>query len=249
MSARTRLSAMERHGVMNSWRDAGYLKPLWSGWKRRRPKPMKRSRCCQSAGKERAGPLDLGRVNFFFFIVMAHAAIVAAVALWYAPQSGRNKDHPYRHSRDAGGRVESSSHEVRPGHRRRADHAKQARPRRRSAQGRREAVERWSTAVAPQQAEVTLPQVEPKEVEKPRRSSAARAGGPRAPKKRSPRAVPRSRPNAYNALVFADIYRVQADIRRPLAQIWHPLPPPPPPPSVVLRFVRTRGWTWIEKRG
>ena len=170
-------------------------------------------------------------------ILMAHAAIVAAVALWYARRPVEPTILPAIAVTLAP--VESSSPEVQ-------DQDIAVGPTMQQAEAtppeppkvEEKPVERVEQPPSPpQQAEVTLPQVEPKEVEKPKP-----VPQPPAPETRSPPKNDRlgqfseAGSNAYNALVFGHLQRFK---RYPAAARGKS-------GTVVVRFVLNRAGDVIE---
>ena len=154
-------------------------------------------------------------------IVMAHAAIVAAVALWYARRPVEPTILPAIAVTLAP--VESSSPEVQ-------DQDIAVGPTMQQAEAtppeppkvEEKPVERVEQPPSPpQQAEVTLPQVEPKEVEKPKPVPQPPAPETRAAEERSPRAVLRSRLERLQRVGIRTSTAVQALSGGRSRQIWH----------------------------
>ena len=170
-------------------------------------------------------------------IVMAHAAIVAAVALWYARSPVEPTILPAIAVTLAP--VESSSPEVQ-------DQDIAVGPTMQQAEAmppeppkvEEKPVERVEQPPSPpQQAEVTLPQVEPKEVEKPKPVPQPPAPETRAPPKNDRLGqFSESGSNAYNALVFGHLQRFK---RYPAAARGKS-------GTVVVRFVLNRAGDVIE---
>ena len=170
-------------------------------------------------------------------IVMAHAAIVAAVALWYARRPVEPTILPAIAVTLAP--VESSSPEVQ-------DQDIAVGPTMQQADAtppeppkvEEKPVERVEQPPSPpQQAEVTLPQVEPKEVEKPKPVPQPPAPETRAPPKNDRLGqFSEAGSNAYNALVFGHLQRFK---RYPAAARGKS-------GTVVVRFVLNRVGDVIE---
>ena len=170
-------------------------------------------------------------------IVMAHAAIVAAVALWYARRPVEPTILPAIAVTLAP--VESSSPEVQ-------DQDIAVGPTMQQAEAtppeppkvEEKPVERVEQPPSPpQQAEVTLPQVEPKEVEKPKPVPQPPAPETRAPPKNDRLGqFSEAGSNAYNALVFGHLQRFK---RYPSAARGKS-------GTVVVRFVLNRAGDVIE---
>ena len=170
-------------------------------------------------------------------IVMAHAAIVAAVALWYARRPVEPTILPAIAVTLAP--VESSSPEVQ-------DQDIAVGPTMQQAEAtppeppkvEEKPVERVEQPPSPpQQAEVTLPQVEPKEVEKPKPVPQPPAPETRAPPKNDRLGqFSEAGSNAYNALVFGHLQRFK---RYPAAARGKS-------GTVVVRFVLNRAGDVIE---
>ena len=170
-------------------------------------------------------------------IVMAHAAIVAAVALWYARRPVEPTILPAIAVTLAP--VESSSPEVQ-------DQDIAVGPTMQQAEAtppeppkvEEKPVERVEQPPSPpQQAEVTLPQVEPKEVEKPKPVPEPPAPETRAPPKNDRLGqFSEAGSNAYNALVFGHLQRFK---RYPAAARGKS-------GTVVVRFVLNRAGDVIE---
>ena len=170
-------------------------------------------------------------------IVMAHAAIVAAVALWYARKPVEPTILPAIAVTLAP--VESSSPEVQ-------DQDIAVGPTMQQAEAtppeppkvEEKPVERVEQPPSPpQQADVTLPQVEPKEVEKPKPVPQPPAPETRAPPKNERLGqFSEAGSNAYNALVFGHLQRFK---RYPSAAHGKS-------GIVILRFVLNRAGDVIE---
>ena len=170
-------------------------------------------------------------------ILVAHAAIVAAVALWYARRTVEPTILPAIAVTLAP--VESSSPEVQ-------DQDIAVGPTMQQAEAtppeppkvEEKPVERVEQPPSPpQQAEVTLPQVEPKEVEKPKPVPQPPAPETRAPPKNDRLGqFSEAGSNAYNALVFGHLQRFK---RYPSAARGKS-------GTVVLRFVLNRAGDVIE---
>ena len=170
-------------------------------------------------------------------IVMAHAAIVAAVALWYARRPVEPTILPAIAVTLAP--VESSSPEVQ-------DQDIAVGPTMQQAEAtppeppkvEEKPVERVEQPPSPpQQAEVTLPQVEPKEVEKPKPVPEPPAPETRAPPKNDRLGqFSEAGSNAYNALVYGHLQRFK---RYPSAARGKS-------GTVVVRFVLNRAGDVIE---
>jgi protein TonB len=170
-------------------------------------------------------------------IVMAHAAIVAAVALWYARRPVEPTILPAIAVTLAP--VESSSPEVQEqdiavGPTMQQAEATPPEP----PKVEEKPVERVEQPPSPpQQAEVTLPQVEPKEVEKPKPVPQPPAPETRAPPKNDRLGqFSEAGSNAYNALVFGHLQRFK---RYPSAARGKS-------GTVVVRFVLNRAGDVIE---
>ena len=170
-------------------------------------------------------------------ILMAHAAIVAAVALWYARRPVEPTILPAIAVTLAP--VESSSPEVQ-------DQDIAVGPTMQQAEAtppeppkvEEKPVERMEQPpLPPQQAEVTLPQVEPKEVEKPKPVPQPPAPETRAPPKNDRLGqFSEAGSNVYNGLVFGHLQRFK---RYPSAARGKS-------GTVVVRFVLNRAGDVIE---
>jgi len=170
-------------------------------------------------------------------ILVAHAAIVAAVALWYARRTVEPTILPAIAVTLAP--VESSSPEVQ-------DQDIAVGPTMQQAEAtppeppkvEEKPVERVEQPPSPpQQAEVTLPQVEPKEVEKPKPVPQPPAPETRAPPKNDRLGqFSEAGSNVYNALVFGHLQRFK---RYPSAARGKS-------GTVVVRFVLNRAGDVIE---
>jgi protein TonB len=146
-------------------------------------------------------------------ILLVHAAIVAAVALWYARRPVEPNILPAIAVTLAP--VESSSPEIQNQDIAVGPTMQQAEAAPKEPPKEEKPVEQVVQPPAPpQQAEVTLPKVEPKQLEKPTQSS------PPAPETRAPPKTDHvgqftlAGSNAYNALVFGHLQRFK---RYPLA--------------------------------
>jgi periplasmic protein TonB len=170
-------------------------------------------------------------------IVLAHAAIVAAVALWYARKPVEPTILPAIAVTLAP--VESSSPEVQ-------DQDIAVGPTMQQAEAtppeppkvEEKPVERVEQPPSPpQQADVTLPQVEPKEVEKPKPVPQPPAPETRAPPKNERLGqFSEAGSNAYNALVFGHLQRFKR----------YPSDAHGKSGTVVVRFVLNRAGDVIE---
>ena len=170
-------------------------------------------------------------------IVMAHAAIVAAVALWYARRPVEPNILPAIAVTLAP--VESSSPEIQDqdiavGPTMQQAEATPTEPPKVEEKPVEQVVQPPSP---PQQAEVTLPQVEPKEVEKPKPEERPPAPETRAPPKNEHLGqFSEAGSNAYNALVFGHLQRFKR----------YPSSARGEQGTVVVRFVLNRAGEVIE---
>jgi protein TonB len=170
-------------------------------------------------------------------ILLAHAAIVAAVALWYARRPAEPNILPAIAVTLAP--VEASSPQVQDqdiavGPTMQQAEAAPIEPPKVEEKPVEQVVQPPSP---PQKAEVTLPQVEPKEVEKPKPEERAPAPETRAPPKNEHVGqFTQAGSNAYNALVFGHLQRFKR----------YPSSARGAQGTVVVRFVLNREGAVIE---